>query len=109
MRQCIERAFDIMVQRWGILWRPIRNDFRHWSKLLLAVATLHNFCIDVGDAPIRTRADRDIREGDSDLILTNYNDAQTARIEGRTRRNELKQAVERAGVERPSTNLNSRA
>jgi hypothetical protein len=74
-----------------------------------AVATLHNFCIDVGDTHIRTRADRDNREGDIDLILTNYNDAQTARIEGRTRRNELKQAVERAGVERPSTNLNSRA
>ena len=27
MRQCIERAFALLVQRWGILWRPLRSDF----------------------------------------------------------------------------------
>jgi hypothetical protein len=109
MRQCIERAFGLLVQRWGIFWRHLRSEHRHWTKLIAAAATLHNFCIDVGDAPIRTRAERDMEEGDDDLVLTNDDNDGTPPLQHRSRRNSFKLELARAGIRRPSNNMNSRA
>ena len=46
MRQCIERAFGILTQRWGVFWRAIRCAKDKWSKVALCAAKLHNYCID---------------------------------------------------------------
>lgn len=46
MRQCIERAFGILVKRWGILWRPFNFAFERWSVVLQVCAKLHNLCIE---------------------------------------------------------------
>lgn len=46
MRQCIERAFGLLTQRWGIFWRPLRCQFKKWSTVVTVAAKLHNFCID---------------------------------------------------------------
>ena len=46
MRQCVERSFALLVQHWGILWHPLQFDFRYWTRVLMALAKLHNFCID---------------------------------------------------------------
>ena len=42
----IEQAFGILVQRFGILWRPIELHYRRVPQLVLALCKLHNICID---------------------------------------------------------------
>lgn len=34
MRQCIERAFGLLTNRWGILWRPLRCAMDRWPLVL---------------------------------------------------------------------------
>ncbi len=46
MRQCIERAFAVLVKRWGIFWRPLLCDMSRWSLLTRVCAKLHNLCIE---------------------------------------------------------------
>ena len=45
-RMAIECAFGILVRRWGVLWRPLRQAFHRRAPLLVALMRLHNFCID---------------------------------------------------------------
>ena len=45
-RQCVERAFGILVQRWGVFWRPLRVAYRRIPLLIRVACKLHNFCID---------------------------------------------------------------
>ena len=47
-RMAIECAFGILVQRWGVLWRPLRCRFNRRAPLIGACIRLHNFCIDQG-------------------------------------------------------------
>lgn len=46
LRMCIERAFGMLIRRWGILWRPLEVKFERRAKLISACCLLHNFCID---------------------------------------------------------------
>lgn len=45
-RITIERAFGILVRRWGILWRPISYSLRRVAKIARVCAILHNVCVD---------------------------------------------------------------
>ena len=45
-RQCIERAFGILVKRWGIFWRPLRMRFDRRINVIKACCRLHNICIE---------------------------------------------------------------
>ena len=45
-RMPIECAFGILIQRWGILYRPLRVRFNRRAPLIAACMRLHNFCID---------------------------------------------------------------
>ena len=45
-RMAIECAFGILVRRWGVLWRPLRQEFSRRAPLVIALMHLHNFCID---------------------------------------------------------------
>jgi len=45
-RQVIERAFGILVQRWGIFWRPLRLSMNHRGVVIRTACKLHNICID---------------------------------------------------------------
>jgi hypothetical protein len=45
MRQCVERSFALLVLHWGIWWRPLQFDFSCWTKVLTALAKLHNFAL----------------------------------------------------------------
>ena len=45
-RITIERAFGILVRRWGILWRPISYGLAKVSKIARVCAMLHNICVD---------------------------------------------------------------
>lgn len=44
-RQAIECAFEILVQRWGILWRSLRVALKRWSKIVVVCCKLHNLCL----------------------------------------------------------------
>lgn len=45
-RQVIERAFGILVARWGILWRPLRFNQEKNSLLVRVLCRLHNICVE---------------------------------------------------------------
>ena len=116
MRQCIERAFALLVQRWGILWRPLCSEFPRWTKLLMCCAKLHNFCIDESDAPIRARYINDIQPNDTcDLVMNQYHvDSDELQFistsnHGRLKRNRLCYILQSKGIVRPTHNMNSRA
>ena len=54
----IECAFGILVQRWGILRRPLLCGFEKIPALMTALCKLHNFCIDMKEnAPGAGRQD----------------------------------------------------
>ena len=92
IRQSIERAFGLLFQRWGIFWRPLRIKLKLWSKLIMSVARLQNFCITNGDQPMRSRASRDTEDGDEMQVLSNNFPADNQpRPEGITRRCKFQQ------------------
>ena len=45
-RQVIERAFGILVKRWGIFARPLLVKHSRWALVSTVCAKLHNICID---------------------------------------------------------------
>jgi hypothetical protein len=49
-RIVIERAFGLLVAKWGILWRPLRFNMLHCNRIVHACVRLHNFLIDQGVA-----------------------------------------------------------
>jgi hypothetical protein len=44
-RQVVERAFGLLVQRWGVFWRPLRVAFKRIPLLIRVCCRLHNLCI----------------------------------------------------------------
>ena len=48
LRITIERAFGILVHRWGILRKPLNVHIGRVSALVTCLCRLHNFCIDAG-------------------------------------------------------------
>jgi hypothetical protein len=44
-RITIERAFGILVRKWGILWRPLCYSLKMNTLVVKICAKLHNFCI----------------------------------------------------------------
>lgn len=46
LRVHVEQAFGVLVNRFGILWRPICYDLCHASRVVCSCALLHNFIID---------------------------------------------------------------
>lgn len=64
-RQCVERAFGLLVQRWGVFWRPLRVAFHRIPLLIRVACKLHNFCIDRNGLPTNIDVARgDVRSGD---------------------------------------------
>lgn len=45
LRINIECAFDELICRWGILWRPLEIGFRKRTAVIGCCVRLHNFCI----------------------------------------------------------------
>jgi len=62
-RQVIERAFGMMVKRWGVLQRPLNCAYERWSLVATVCAKLHNLCLDK-NVPIIPRMRQDIQAGD---------------------------------------------
>ena len=45
MRQCIERAFGILVARWLTLSKPLQVAKSKWTLVSIVCAKLHNFLV----------------------------------------------------------------
>ena len=71
MRQCIERAFALLTNRWGIFWRPLRCAYDRWTLVCMVAAKLHNFCIDMEDAQPTRRHAGDHLDMDAPLVFLN--------------------------------------
>ena len=114
MRQCIERAFAILVQRWGILWRDIRCSFDRWTLLLTVLAKLHNFCLDKNIPLNRNRfyEDEEVNDEPQVILNENQNDGEGARrtYAYSNRRAGFTRELELKGIRRPNhAAMNSRA
>lgn len=108
MRQCIERAFGLMVRRWGVLWRPLQTEFCTWGTVAMVCAKLHNFCIDEGYGLYDTNPYIEDTRADDNLTVTlNETAADRAAHDverpapDRIRRRYLTEEFERRGTYRP--------
>ena len=45
-RQVIERAFGMLIQRWGVFWRPLRMKMKNIPLVIKVACKLHNLCVD---------------------------------------------------------------
>lgn len=45
-RITIERAFGILLRRWGILWKPLEYSLHRNTRIIQVCVKLHNICID---------------------------------------------------------------
>ena len=45
-RQVVERAFGLLVGRWGIFWRPLRFCTKEIGLIVSVCCKLHNICVD---------------------------------------------------------------
>ncbi len=112
-RQSIERAFGMLVQRWGIFWRKFHFAFERWSTVILVCMKLHNLCVDrnVAVPPRRFFEDESVRDS---FVVYDNNDAMEdpllrARARG-DRRSNITEDLEREGRGRPvHATCNSRA
>lgn len=71
MRQCIERAFGLLTQRWGVFWRPLRVALSRWKCVASCAAKLHNYCIDNNIPCPRQSIRKDYQPGDRWVIRDN--------------------------------------
>jgi len=58
LRIRIEMAFGLMVKKWGILARPLSIKMIKIKRLVVAIARLHNFCINERLAMLSNNRDR---------------------------------------------------
>mgnify|MGYP003387012646 CR=1 FL=1 len=111
MRQCIERSFALLTNRWGILWRDIKCSYETWPLLLTVLAKLHNFCIDRKLPCLRERHPDDEYDGDRAQVLLNTEEENNPTVaRGFNKRTKLTNDLESNGIRRPEyASVNSRA
>jgi hypothetical protein len=116
MYQCIELLFSLLVQHWGILWRPFQIEFSGWTKILMVLAKLHNFCIDEADVPLQESYLADILDGDVFDVMMNedFIDEEelhylTSGRSGTHCHNCFRVILEEKGLCQPQYSMNSRA
>ena len=113
-RQCIERAFGMMVKRFGILQRRFMFHKRRWALVSVVCAKLHNICID-NNVPHLPRMYEDIGLDDNAEPLFNVTDDEdNVLVRPRARpddiRSRLTKILEDKKLRRPQfANCNSRA
>jgi hypothetical protein len=111
-RQCIERAFGMLVQRWGIFWRKFIFSYDRWPTVITLCCKLHNFCLDRKvDVPTR-RHHEDHVNGDSPVVLDNNETPDDALFRTRARGNRRSDITDRPEMEGrrrpPHAQVNSR-
>ena len=103
-RQCIERAFGMLVARWGIYWRRFRFSYDRWSLVIILTAKLHNICVDRRQEVPTRRYHEDIPEEGCLEILDNTreDDINLYRKRSCSRRQQITSQLEATGSSRPT-------
>ena len=110
-RQCVERAFGILVRRWGILWRKLEIQLSKIPILLKCLARLHNVCVNrfgVLQSILRSRLD----SSGGEVFKLRYTDQTSAiltqgrrtDLEGSDHRDYLTNFLKVNGSKRPEAN-----
>lgn len=116
-RQCVERAFGMLVKRWGIFQRKLICDFERWSLVSIVCAKLHNICCDA-NIPAPSRWIEDVRPEDLPLVYLNNENDDTDVADRHVfrapngisnRRLNITTFLERTGKGRPVHNCQSKA
>lgn len=101
MRQCIERSFALLTQRWGIFWRYLRIDYERWPILLTAVAKLHNFCIDNSPKESTPRLFQDCVDDLPQPIIVPDTERKSEQTKQICRRSLITERIIASGIRRP--------
>ena len=103
MRQCIERAFGLMMRRWGIFHRWLEVSLKKWGFVTAVCAKLHNYCIRRGLGEPPPHYTDDVEDGDAAQVISNKERGKEARQRGaqRPRRQALTDALKAAGQAQP--------
>ena len=111
-RQCIERAFGMLTQRWGIFWRRFHFAQSKWALVTQVCMKLHNLCIDKNVPVPRMRFHEDFAVNDEWVVIPNEQPDDHI-LRGHAtgdRRRLITEDFERRGVVRPPhARSNSRA
>lgn len=100
-RQCIERAFGMLVKRFGIFWRRLYFSYERWSSVITLCMKLHNLCLTRKCAEPMRRFAEDIQFGDYPTVQSPDNDdVDLARARGDRRAN-ITSDLELLGKVRP--------
>jgi hypothetical protein len=112
-RQCIERAFGMLVKRWGIFWRKFLFSQERWSMVIITCMKLHNVCIDRCVTLPTRRHQHDHEDGDVEVVMLNNDPVRDALLRDQARGNRranLTQELCDQGKGRPvHSECNSRA
>ena len=110
-RQVVERAFGLLVARWGVFWRPLQIKFSHIPLLVCVCCKLHNVCVERFGA-ITTKIDiarGDCQPGDNHEPLytdgTGMYAGRRTDLEHTTSRNCLMQRLKQMGKVRPTHSI----
>jgi hypothetical protein len=111
-RQVVERAFGLLIQRWGVFWRPLRVSVARIPLLIRVACKLHNVCINSFGTASPVVASRDIRSRDIASALftdgTGGGRGRRSDLEESDRRDMLTRRLETLGIERPARSQFSR-
>jgi hypothetical protein len=103
-RQCIERAFGMLTQRWGIFHRSFMFSFDRWSLVTQVCLKLHNLCIDRNVNMPSRKFHEDHVTGDMWSVFDNNDVEEDDQLRGHAtgdRRRFITERLEREGIVRP--------
>ena len=113
----VEQSFGVLVQTWGILWKPLRVKFTGRADVVNAVFRLHNFLRDEGVQPITAEEAAWEQTGPPPLdrngclpeyFVTNFSSAPKKSGEV-SRREAIRKALADQGMVRPVHNISRNA
>jgi hypothetical protein len=104
MRQCIERAFGMLVRRFGIFWRRFEFGMNKWGLVVSVCMKLHNLLVDAGEIIIPGPYEGDLKLGDDLKALFARNTPMGPTKKDIFRRQALVRQLRQGGYDRPLIN-----
>lgn len=115
-RQVVERAFGILVARWGIFWRALRFSIAGNSLVIVVCCKLHNLCVDAygASSTINTEAEDTVHKrgnagpADVTVLMTDAGNLVPGKHHVGSTRDRLTEHLSSLDKLRPDHSLNAR-